>query len=150
MVVRHNMMASEHLRGLTLLSLLLMLMMMPAAAHTQTVKDFTVKNRTNSAERTRLLDLLRKKMQTAYHMEFTYVVHHFKVSGNFAWFRGEAQRQDGKKITLDAEEAHDCCHVECLFKKVNNTWTILEYGAFSTDVWWEGLGARVGAPAEIF
>jgi hypothetical protein len=140
----------KNLRWLTQISLLLILLMAGTALNAQTVKDFKVKNNTNTAERTIMLDLLRNKMKTDYKMEFKYVVNHFKVSGNFAWLKCDAQRKDGKEITFDEEGAYDCCHVESLFKKVNNKWTILEYGAFSTDVWYEGIGERLGAPAAIF
>ena len=139
---------SKNLRWLTQLSLLFLLLMAGTTLNAQTVKDFKVKNSTNTAERTIMLDLLRNTMQAEFKMEFKYVVNHFKVSGNFAWFKGDAQRKDGKAITLD--DMYDCCHVECLFKKVNNKWTIAEYGAFSTDVWYEGLQESAKAPAAIF
>ncbi len=135
------------LRWLTQLGLLLALLMVSTLAQAQ-VKDFKVKNSTNTAERTVMIDLLRNKMKAEFKLEFKYVVNHFKVSGNFAWFKGDAQRKDGKALALD--DMQDCCHVECLFKKVNNKWTILEYGAFSTDVWYEGIGERLAAPAAIF
>ncbi len=128
---------------------MLILLMLGASAQAQ-VKDFKVKNNTNTAERTIMIDLLRNKMKAEYNMEFKYVVNHFKVSGNFAWFKGDAQRKDGKEIVVNEDGEYDCCHVECLFKKVNNKWTILEYGAFSTDLWYEGIGERLGAPAAIF
>ena len=140
--------ASKNLRLLTQLSLLILLLMAGTALNAQTVKDFKVKNSTNTAERTIMLDLLRNTMQAEFKMEFKYVVNHFKVSGNFAWFKGDAQRKDGKAINLD--DMYDCCHVECLFKKVNNKWTIAEYGAFSTDVWYEGLQESSKAPVAIF
>lgn len=112
------------------------------------VLDFKVKNSTNTAERTIMLDLLRNQMKTDYKIEFKYVVDHFKVSGNFAWLRATAQRKDGKTLVLGDED--DCCHVECLYKKVNGKWTILEHAAFSTDVWYEGIQERTGAPQAIF
>ena len=138
----------NNFRWLTQLGLLVLLLMAGSTLSAQTVKDFKVKNSTNAAERTIMLDLLRTAMQDEFEMEFKYVVNHFKVSGNFAWFKGDAQRKDGK--TLSLEDMYDCCHVECLFKKVNNKWTIVEYGAFSTDVWYEDIQARAKAPAAIF
>jgi hypothetical protein len=140
-------MTARHLSWFTQLGLLLVLLMGSTIAQAQ-VKDFKVKNNTNTAERTVMIDLLRNKMKAEFELEFKYVVNHFKVSGNFAWFKGDAQRKDGKTLQLD--DMQDCCHVECLFKKVNNKWTILEYGAFSTDVWYEGIGERLAAPAAIF
>lgn len=125
-----------------------LLMMATLFVNAQTVKDYKVKNNTNTAERTIMLDLLRNKMKAEFNQEFKYVVNHFKVSGNFAWFKGDAQRKDGKALVL--EDFQDCCHVECLFKKVNNKWTIAEYAAFATDVWYEGLEQSSGAPAAIF
>jgi hypothetical protein len=145
----HTMIASQKLNWFTKASLLCLFLMAGSLLNAQTVKDFKVKNSTNTAERTIMLDLLRNKMKAEYKMEFKYLVNHFKVSGNFAWFKGDAQRKDDKTIVLP-DDSYDCCHVECLFKKVNNKWTISEYAAFSTDLWYEGLQESSGAPAAIF
>lgn len=142
--------ASSHLRWLTQIGLVCLLLLAGTWVNAQTVRDFKTKNSTNTAERTIMLDLLRNKIEAEYSLECKFVVNHFKVSGNFAWFMGDAQRKDGKEITFEEEGANDCCHVECLFKKVNDQWTLLEYAAFATDVWYEGIGERVQAPAVIF
>jgi hypothetical protein len=131
-------------------TLMLLICLTGFAAQAQKAVDFKTKTSTNTVERTAMLDLLRAKMKTEFQQEFKYVVNHFKVSGNFAWLKADAQRKDGKEISFNEEEAYDCCHVECLFKKVNGKWTISEYGAFSTDVWYEGIQEGSGAPAAIF
>jgi hypothetical protein len=59
------------------------------------------------------------------------------------------QRKDGKEIELP-DDSYDCCHVEALFKKNKEKWQILESGAFSTDVWWDGIWERTATPAAIF
>ena len=115
----------------------------------QTIKDYRVKNTYNSKDRTMMLDILRAKMFEEYKYEFVFVVNHLKVGNNYAWFKGEAQRKDGGLIRLiDAEE---CCHVEALFKKSSGKWYIVESGAFSTDLWYEGIENRYpNAPSAIF
>lgn len=131
------------------LTLLLFLLFVGVAVQAQKIADFKVKNSTNTVERTAMLDLLRAKMKAEEGgIDYKYVVNHFKVSGNFAWLMATAQRKDNKPLEL--EDYQDCCHVECLFKKVNGKWTIGEYGAFSTDVWYEGIQERSGAAAGIF
>lgn len=141
----------KHILRLTLLATLLLTLTLGGnALSAQTVRDFKVKNNTNTAERTIMLDLLRKQMQDEFAQEFKFLVDHFKVSGDWAWLRATAQRKDGKEIALDDEAAYDCCHVECLFQKVDGKWTVYRHGAFSTDVWYEGIQAESGAPAAIF
>ena len=117
-------------------------------ASAQKVLDYKVKNSTNQADRTAMLNLLRAAMKKEFEIEFQYVVNKFNVSNGWAWLACDAQRKDGKKLEID--ESYDCCHVEALFQKVNGKWTIYDHGAFSTDVWWEGIGERSGAPAAIF
>jgi hypothetical protein len=112
------------------------------------VLDYKTKTSTNASERTVMLDLLRVEMKKNYALDFKYVVNHFKVSGNFAWLQATAQRKDGKPLELSDSE--DCCHVECLYQKTNGKWKVYEYGAFSTDVWWEGIQERSGAAEAIF
>ncbi|TGL40317.1 hypothetical protein EHQ49_09665 [Leptospira perdikensis] len=115
------------------------------------VLDYKTKNKTNEKERTYLLDLLRANLSNEFKQEFIFVVEHFKVSGDFAWFRGTAKRKDGKEISLSEDIPYDCCHVEALFKKTNGKWQISESAAFSTDVWWDGIQSRYPkATKEIF
>lgn len=82
-----------------------------------TVLDYKSKSKTNEKERTYLLDLLRANLSNEFKQEFVFVVEHFKISGDYAWFRGTAKRKDGKEITFSEEIPYDCCHVEALFKK---------------------------------
>jgi hypothetical protein len=103
------------------------------------VQNFKVKNKTNQVERTEMLDLLRVKVKAEINNEVQFVVNHFKVSGDYAWFKGDAKRFDGKAIEFSEDAGYDCCHVEGLFKKQDGKWTILEANAFSTDVWWDGI-----------
>ncbi|MCW7506672.1 hypothetical protein ND816_02440 [Leptospira levettii] len=115
------------------------------------VLDYKTKSKSNEIERTYLLDLLRARMSNKFKQEFIFVVEHFKVSGDYAWFRGTAKRKDGKEIELTEDIAYDCCHVEALYKKNNGKWQISESAAFSTDVWWDGIQQRYPkAPKEIF
>lgn len=115
------------------------------------VLDYKTKNKSNELERTYLLDLLRAQLTKEFKQEFVFVVEHFKLSGDFAWFRGTAKRKDGKEIELAEDLPYDCCHVEALYKRVNGKWQIAESAAFSTDVWWDGIQLRYPKAAkEIF
>ncbi|WP_425270112.1 hypothetical protein [Leptospira kemamanensis] len=115
------------------------------------VLDYKTKNKSNEVERTYLLDLLRANLTKEFKQEFVFVVEHFKLSGDFAWFRGTAKRKDGKEIELAEDLPYDCCHVEALYKRVNGKWQIAESAAFSTDVWWDGIQLRYPKAAkEIF
>ncbi len=119
--------------------------------YSQVVIDFKTKNENNIKDRTMMLDILRANLYQNYKQEFIFVVNHFKVSGNYAWFIGDAQRKDGKAIKFNIQESHDCCRVTSLFKKSNGKWYIVESGAFGTDVWWSGISARYpSAPRAIF
>jgi hypothetical protein len=115
----------------------------------QKVFDFKIKTKENSQERTEMLDLFRAELKDSYKTDFIFVVDHFKVCGDFAWFKGLVQRKDGREIEL-LDDTYDCCHVEALYKKNKGKWLILESGAFSTDVWWDGIWERTTAPTVIF
>ena len=120
-------------------------------AHSQTVQNFKVKNASNAKDRTMMLDILRADLYQNVKQELVFVVNHFKVSGNYAWFEGEAQRKDGRQIRFPVEGEHDCCMVTCLFKKSNNKWYIVESGAFGTDVWYGAIAKSYPqAPKSIF
>jgi hypothetical protein len=86
-----------------------------------------------------MLDLLRARIKQEFKQEVHFVVNHFKIGGDFAWFKGDAIRLDGKEFEFSQEGQYDCCHVEALFKKEKGKWTIAESGAFNTDVWWAEL-----------
>jgi len=114
------------------------------------VQDFKTKNSSNQAQRTQMLDLLRGEIRKSVRQEVVFVVDHFKVSGEYAWFEGTVQRKDGGQITFPDED-YDCCKATCLFVKRGSNWSIAEYGAFGTDVWWAGIGNRFPrAPRSIF
>lgn len=109
-----------------------LLLMLFSNLKAQRILDYKVKNNSNLADRTMMLDIFRAKLYEEYRQEFVFVVNHFKVGNNYAWFKGEATRKDGKEVELT--EFGDCCHVEALFKKIGSKWYIAESGAFSTDV----------------
>lgn len=114
------------------------------------VQDFKTKNSSNQAQRTQMLDLLRGEIKKSVRQEVVFVVDHFKVSGEYAWFEGTVQRKDGGQITFPDED-YECCKATCLFVKRGSNWSIAEYGAFGTDVWWYGIGNRFPrAPKPIF
>lgn len=114
------------------------------------VQDFKTKNSSNQTERTQMLDLLRGEVKKLIRQEVVFVVDHFKVSSEYAWFEGSVQRKDGAEIKLPSED-YDCCKATCLFVKRGAKWSIAEYGAFGTDVWWAGIGQRFPrAPRAIF
>ena len=70
-----------------------------------------------------MLDILRANLYQDFQQELVFVVNHFKVGNNYAWFMGDAQRRDGQEIILPNYD-YDCCHVEALFKKAmeNGIW----------------------------
>ncbi len=115
----------------------------------QNIKDYQKKTTENSKERTLLLDILRASVYEEVKTELVFVVNHFKTDGKYAWFKGEAQRKDGKQLELEPDQ--DCCHVECLFVKKQGKWYIAASGAFSTDVWYADIQERFKeASDEIF
>ena len=101
----------------------------------QSLRDFKKKTEANATERTAMLDLLRTDIKNEIEQDVVFVVNHFKVFGNYAWMEGTVQRKDGRTLVLP-EAGYDCCHVEALFKKVDNTWILKAQGSFSTDVWY--------------
>jgi hypothetical protein len=100
-------------------------------AHSQAVQNFKVKNASNEKDRTMMLDILRADLYQNVKQELVFVVDHFKVAGNYAWYY--------------------CCIVTSLFKKSNNKWYIVESGAFGTDVWYGAIAMRYpNVPKSIF
>ncbi|MCZ8341748.1 MAG: hypothetical protein O9301_01840 [Leptospira sp.] len=106
------------------------------------VLDYSNKTKENQSERTFLLDLIRDKLTADFKQEFRFVVNHLKISGDYAWFMGVAERKDGKEIKMPPEEMYDCCHVEVLYQKQNGKWQIVDYQPFSMDVWYENISKR--------
>lgn len=128
----------------------LMMTLLLSAASGQGIQDFKTKTTANQTDRTMMLDILRAKIYEEHKQEFVFVVKHFKVGGNYAWFMGDATRRDGKEVRL-SEDYYDCCHVEALFKKNAGKWYIVESSAFSSDLWWQGISKRhPAAPIGIF
>jgi hypothetical protein len=129
----------------------LLALALSSAMHGQTVVDLKTKTPSNEKERTLMLDILRAKLYEEHKQEFVFVVRHFKSGGAYAWFEGDAQRKDGSQIRFEPDIPHDCCVVTALFKESGSKWHIVESGAFGTDVWWLGIGARhPDAPRSIF
>jgi hypothetical protein len=131
------------------LVLLALFGLMSLVSFGQSIKDYQKKTTENSKERTLLLDILRASVYEEVNTELVFVVNHFKTDGKYAWFKGDAQRKDGKQLRLDDDK--DCCHVECLFVKKQGKWYIAASGAFSTDVWYADIQERFPqASDEIF
>lgn len=127
----------------TLLSLLSL------SSFAQNIRDFKVKNDINASERTSMLDLIRSDLYQMFNIEMKFLVEHFKVSEEYAWFEGTAQRKDGKPLILP-DDSRDCCKVYCLFIKTDNSWSIERLLPFCTDVCYWGIGNQVTAPYGIF
>jgi hypothetical protein len=124
------------------ISLLLVLFSFASILSQSTVKNYKTKTEQNEQERTLMLDLLRARIKQEFNQEVQFVVNHFKLSNDFAWFKGDVKRLDGKDFELSEEGAYDCCHVESLFKKQDGKWIIVESVSFSTDVWWTDLSKK--------
>jgi hypothetical protein len=132
------------------LIILLVIFSLNSFAQITTVLDYKVKTVANAKDRTEMLDAFRADLYKEWKLKFEFVVTYFKVSGNYAWFQGEAERKDGKDIVFE-EDSYDCCHAEALFKKQGGKWTVLDGAAFSTDVWYDGINKRhPEVPAAIF
>lgn len=114
----------------------------------QTIYDFKTKSANNEKDRTMILDLVRGSLYQSHRQEFIFVVNKLNATNTHAWFEGDAQRKDGRKVAM--EEYEDCCHVEALLKKSGGKWYIMELSAFSTDVWWDGLWNRYRLPRQLF
>lgn len=116
----------------------------------QTLRNFKTKNETNITERTYMLDLIRAEVRATINQEVVFVVNHFMVSGNYAWFEGEAQLKNGAKPKIPTDMM-ECCHVEALYKRSNGKWVLKDYGTFRTDVWYQCLADQYpGIDARIF
>ena len=122
-------------------SLLTLFIFVSLFSNGQTTRDFKKKTSENETERTEMLNLARKNVFTQINQEVVFVVNHFKVCGNYAWFEGTVQRKDGQQLEFPGDY-YDCCHAEGLFVKKNGKWTILEFHSFSTDCWYCGISER--------
>jgi hypothetical protein len=131
-----------------LLQIVLFMTLLSGSVYSQTILDYKVKNQANSTERTKIIDIIRANLYQDYRQEFVFVVNKLNVSSNYAWFEGDVQRKDGRKVVVN--DMDDCCHVEALLKKSGSKWYIVEIVPFSTDVWWDGIWNRTGAPKRLF
>ena len=66
------------------------------------MRDFKTKSSTNSVERTQMLDLMRERVYDHVKQDVVFVVNHFKVMNNYAFFEATAQRKDGKEMDSDS------------------------------------------------
>lgn len=117
-----------------------------ANAVLQNWKDKTPANET---ERKQILDAVRADIHQKGYPEFQFVVNHLMLKDGFAFFKGDAKNADGSTYSTSGE-AEDCCHVEALLKKENNTWKILAASAFSTDAWYVCLWQEFNVTKDIF
>ena len=116
----------------------------------QFIQDYKTKTSSNFRDRSMMLDILRANLYQEFEQELVFVVDHFKVGNNYAWFMGNAQRRDGQEIMFP-NDYYDCCHVEALFKKSNGKWYLVKSKAFSTDVWYDAIWEDYeDAPRTIF
>ena len=139
------------MKTLNLLFIIIFLNVLTLQINAQTVYDFKVKDNFNTKNRTQILNLLRGTMLKEFKEKYVFTVNKFNMCGNYAWFMGNAERADGKPVNFDTKDGdYDCCHVEALFQKVKGVWYIVEKGAFSTDVWYDGICERHKAPCQIY
>jgi hypothetical protein len=118
--------------------LLILFIALTTIGTAQSLRDFKTKSTANSAERTQMLDLMRERVYDHVQQDVVFVVSHFKVMNDYAYFEGTAQRKDGKMLRMP-EDYGDCCYCGALFKKTNGKWHILVGATFPTDVWYDGL-----------
>jgi hypothetical protein len=114
----------------------------------QVIYDYKTKTSNNEKDRTMILDVIRASMYQTHRQEFIFVVNKLNVTSTNAWFEGEVQRKDGKKVAVS--EFDDCCHVESLLKRSGGKWYIMELNAFSTDVWYQDIWKRYRLPEQLF
>jgi hypothetical protein len=70
---------------------------------------------------------------------------------NHYWSVGNVINKDGSEVIIkNVDYPIDCCHVEGLLQNKNGIWYIVEYNAFSTDLWFEGIWDRRKAPKKIY
>ena len=131
--------------------LIAVLLITSMLAKAQQIVDFKVKNEGNAKDRNYMLDLMREEIYRIEPIEIKFVVDHFNVSNNYAWFEGVAQQKDGKSLDFGPDFPGDCCRVLSLFQKNNGVWTLAEFLPFCTDVCHWGIANRFpSAPKGIF
>jgi hypothetical protein len=117
----------------------------------QALYDYKVKDAFNEIERTKILDKLRSQLYKDYKQSFIFEVKKLNVCNNYAWFEGNVINKDGSEVIIkNVDYPIDCCHVEGLLQNKNGIWYIVEYNAFSTDLWFEGIWDRRKAPKKIY
>lgn len=121
---------------------------MGSTAMAQSIISYKTKTSANEVDRTKILDIVRAEQYQYVQQELIFVVKRLNLFGGYAWFQGDAQRKDGRKLVLD--EYADCCHVEALLKKNGGKWYIVKSSSFSTDAWWFGLWDQYRLPREMF
>ncbi len=84
---------------------------------------------------------------------------HFQSDGDWAFLMGNIQLRAGGAPTtrgtayeeLANEGLFDGFRIEALLQRQGDTWTVVEHGVGSTDVWWDGIWRRYAeAPRGIF
>ena len=119
--------------------------------YSQQLYDYKIKNASNANDRDKILNLIRNQLYKDFKIKVVFQVKKLNVCNNYAWFEGEAVNKDGTQININNNDGvMDCCHVEFLSQKVNGVWYKVEYGAFSTDVWWEDIWNRHKAPHKVY
>lgn len=136
------------MKNFKFLALVLFFGLAGSTVFAQNIQSYKTKTNANSADRTKILDLIRSDMYTNHKQEMVFVVNKLNVYSNYAWFEGEAQRKDGKKVRVS--EYDDCCHVEALLKKSGGKWYIERMAAFSTDAWWADIWEEYNLPRSLF
>lgn len=110
-----------------------------------------------SAERTAILDTLRKPVEKELKQEIQFVVNDFNVSGNWAFISGEPQTKTGEMPDYSNTVYQEQVEAEmfdnnffALMKKTGKKWKVVKYFIGCTDVcyanWWE----EFKAPKAIF
>jgi hypothetical protein len=115
--------------------------MLAEGLQAQAVTDMKVDAPAFHADRKEMLDVLRSRLKTKFKFDAMFEVHYFKSAIDWAWLTASVSAKAGEAISLP-DNSYDCCHVEALFQKVKGQWYIADWGAFSTDVWWEGIAYR--------
>ena len=80
--------------------LLILFVALTTIGSAQSLRDFKTKSTANSAERTQMLDLMRERVYDRVQQDVVFVVDHFKVMNDYAFFEGKAQRKDGKVLRM--------------------------------------------------
>ena len=122
--------------------LLILIVALTTIGSAQNLRNFKTKSTANSVERTQMLDLMRERVYDHVQQDVVFVVNHFKVMNNYAYFEGTAQRKDGQSLEQSIDQDYDCCYCGGLFRKTNGYWQELESAFFPTDLWCAGLTER--------